>query len=52
VDFAPVTDAPAEKIRTWIDTIKNRCPINDNLSSPTPLNFNLTSVEVMEETPV
>lgn len=52
VDFAPVTDAPAEKIRTWIDTIKNRCPINDNLSSPTPLNFNLTSAEVMEETPV
>lgn len=52
VDFTPITDAGPEKIKLWIETIKNRCPINDNLSSPTPLNFNFTSVEVIEETPV
>ena len=52
VDFEPITDAPPEKVRLWVDTIKKRCPINDNLAFPTPLTFNLTSVEVMEETPI
>ena len=41
VNFTPVTDASPELIAQWITAIKNRCPINDNLASPTPLTFNL-----------
>jgi uncharacterized OsmC-like protein len=41
VDFSPITDASPELTSQWISVIKNRCPINDNLSSPTPLSFNL-----------
>ena len=41
VDFSPVTDASPELTAKWIKAIKNRCPINDNLSAPTPLSFNL-----------
>lgn len=40
VDFSPETDASQEKINEWITVIKDRCPINDNLSNPTPLHFN------------
>ncbi|WP_321345105.1 OsmC family protein [uncultured Draconibacterium sp.] len=41
VQFLPETDASQEEIENWIATIKNRCPINDNLANPTPLKFNL-----------
>lgn len=41
VEFAPVTDASAELTSQWISAIKNRCPVNDNLASPTPLSFRL-----------
>jgi uncharacterized OsmC-like protein len=41
VEFSPVTDASPELIKQWISVIKNRCPINDNLASPTPLSFSL-----------
>ncbi len=41
VEFSPETDAPAELIEQWVSSIKNRCPINDNLASPTPLSFSL-----------
>ena len=41
VQFKPETDASQEEIENWIATIKNRCPINDNLAYPTPLTFNL-----------
>ncbi len=41
VKFIPVTNAPTETIKKWIDTIKNRCPVNDNLANPTPMSFNL-----------
>lgn len=44
VTFTPITDASPELLAKWIATIKNRCPINDNLSSPTPLSFNLTQL--------
>lgn len=52
VDFTPITDASPDKIKLWIDTIKNRCPINDNLSAPTPLTFNLILEKVLVETQV
>jgi len=41
VNFTPVTDASPELTAQWIKAIKSRCPINDNLASPTPLSFNL-----------
>jgi len=41
VDFTPVTDASPELTAKWINEIKKRCPVNDNLASPTPLTFNL-----------
>lgn len=41
VQFSPETDASPEIIQKWIETIKNRCPINDNLVNPTPLTFSL-----------
>jgi uncharacterized OsmC-like protein len=41
VNFSPVTNASADLTDKWIKAIKNRCPINDNLSAPTPLSFNL-----------
>ena len=47
VAFSPVTDATPELTEKWIETIKNRCPINDNLSSPTPLSFNLVQEAVI-----
>lgn len=46
VDFTPITDAEPEIIKLWIDTIKNRCPINDNLSNATPLTLNLIYEEI------
>ena len=27
--------------KTWLDEVKNRCPVNDNLSNPTPIKFSL-----------
>lgn len=41
VEFSPVTDATPELTEQWIASIKDRCPINDNLASPTPLSFRL-----------
>jgi uncharacterized OsmC-like protein len=46
VDFTPITDAGPEKIKLWIEIIKNRCPINDNLSNATPLTLNLVYEEI------
>ncbi len=46
VQFSPVTDAAPDLINKWIETIKNRCPINDNLEFPTPLTFNYIQKKV------
>lgn len=40
VQFSPETDATPELNKRWIAAIKSRCPINDNLTAPTPLTFN------------
>lgn len=41
VDFEPVTAASEALIKTWVELIKQRCPVNDNLSNPTPLHLNV-----------
>ncbi|WP_299577228.1 OsmC family protein [uncultured Sunxiuqinia sp.] len=46
VKFSPITDAGPEQVNQWIALIKDRCPINDNLTNTTPLTFNLVSEEV------
>ena len=33
------TNVDKEKEALLIQTVKNRCPINDNLSNPTPINY-------------
>ena len=45
VTFSPVTDAAPDQIKNWIEIINKRCPVNDNLSSPTPLTFNYVRQE-------
>ena len=27
--------------KKWLDEVENRCPVNDNLSNPTPIKFSL-----------
>lgn len=49
VNFSPVTDASPEQIEKWMDIIKSRCPVNDNLAFPTPLTFNYVREEEPEE---
>ena len=41
VTFSPVTDATPELTEKWVQAIKSRCPINDNLVTPTPVLFHL-----------
>ena len=41
VTFSPVCNASKEELDTWVSTIKDRCPINDNLASPTPMTFSV-----------
>lgn len=31
----------ADVKRKWLQEIENRCPVNDNLRNPTPINFSL-----------
>jgi uncharacterized OsmC-like protein len=42
LSLQPVTNASPELIAQWVTEIKNRCPINDNLSNPTPISFQLS----------
>lgn len=39
VDVKIETNAPKEQELELINTVKTRCPINDNLSNPTPINY-------------
>ena len=45
VGFFPETDSEPDRIAEWVEVIKNRCPVNDNLSQPTPLSFNVSQLE-------
>lgn len=36
------TDAGEDQVDNLIETVKKRCPINDNLSNPTPINYFIT----------
>jgi uncharacterized OsmC-like protein len=40
IEFAPVSNATGDMMREWLDLIKKRCPINENIVYPTPVYFN------------
>jgi len=31
------TDADEETLKKWLETVERRCPVSDNISSPTPV---------------
>ncbi|CAM3513119.1 hypothetical protein FSS13T_08980 [Flavobacterium saliperosum S13] len=33
----PISDAPLELLKQWIDQVKERCPLRDNLMNSTPV---------------
>lgn len=39
VEITLETDSDKDKEKLLIETVKSRCPINDNLSNPTPINY-------------
>lgn len=39
VDISLVTNAEKETEKLLIQKVKDRCPINDNLSNPTPITY-------------
>jgi uncharacterized OsmC-like protein len=41
LNLQPVTNASPELLSKWKSEIKKRCPINDNLLNPTPVDFQL-----------
>jgi uncharacterized OsmC-like protein len=41
LQLEPVTDASPEILAKWVKEIENRCPVNDNLLNPTPVEFKL-----------
>jgi uncharacterized OsmC-like protein len=37
VIMKPDTDADAETLEKWVNTVEQRCPVSDNISHTTPL---------------
>ena len=42
LNLKPETSASPELIEKWLNEIKRRCPINDNLQNPTPVSISLS----------
>jgi len=40
VTVKPVSDASEEELQKWIGIVESRCPVHDNLFSPTPISLN------------
>lgn len=45
VNMAIDTDAEQSAIDQWLKEVENRCPINDNLTNPTPVEVKVTTFE-------
>ncbi|AEH51161.1 OsmC family protein [Pseudothermotoga thermarum] len=41
VNIKVKTNAEKQLVEKWLETVKNRCPVSDNLVNPTPVSFNL-----------
>lgn len=37
----PTSDASLEQLKNWLIEVENRCPVQDNLANPTPVNVTL-----------
>lgn len=48
VKIAVDVDADQPAIDTWLKEVENRCPINDNLTNPTPVEINVSTFEHAE----
>lgn len=48
VKIAVDADADQPAIDTWLKEVENRCPINDNLTNPTPVEINVSTFEYAE----
>lgn len=42
LSLQPVTTASPDQLAKWIQEIERRCPINDNLTNPTPIALSLS----------
>jgi uncharacterized OsmC-like protein len=42
VHIEVVSDSNDLEVDELVETVKNRCPVNDNLSNPTPVNYFIT----------
>ncbi len=41
VRLIPDTDASAQELELWLETLESRCPVNDNLVNPTPVSIDV-----------
>jgi uncharacterized OsmC-like protein len=41
VVLTPESDASPDVLEKWLEVLESRCPVNDNLSNPTPLNVRI-----------
>ncbi|GAB6189993.1 OsmC family protein [Marinitoga arctica] len=37
------TNADEKTLKEWLKKVKERCPVSDNLSNPTPIKFNINT---------
>lgn len=44
VDIKVKSDASQDLLKKWLESVKDRCPVSDNIENPTPLKFNLTRI--------
>lgn len=47
VNIIPEADTDENTLAKWLETIENRCPVNDNLINPTPVKINLKTKDVI-----
>jgi uncharacterized OsmC-like protein len=45
VNISIITDAEQSAIDEWLNEVENRCPINDNLTNPTPVEVKVNILE-------
>lgn len=44
VNIKVKSDASQDLLKKWLESVKDRCPVSDNIENPTPLKFNLSKI--------
>lgn len=44
VNIKVKSDASQDLLKKWLESVKDRCPVSDNIENPTPLKFNLSRI--------